>query len=251
MSFFNYHDKQIYYERIGEGKPLLFLHGNTSSSKLFSPMLHLYSDFQILLIDFLGYGQSDRLAEFPTELWKDEARQTVALLDHLQLGRVDLVGTSGGAWAAINAALLRPDLITTVTADSFDGRSLHEGFGDELLAERKAVAATPETAVIYQWYLGDDWESIVKKDTDSLLRLIRSEKGLFFDSLKTLKCPLLLTGTINDGMIRSNIKEEYQAIVDEAPQARFQLFENPGHPAIGTNMEEVAAAIIQFITEYS
>lgn len=251
MSFFNYDGQQIYYEISGEGKPLLFLHGNTSSSKLFSQMLPLYSDFQIILIDFLGYGQSDRLIEFPTELWKFEARQAVALLEHRQLGKVHLVGTSGGAWAAINAALLRPDLFATVTADSFDGRTLHKGFADELVADRSAVAADPEASKFYQWFIGEDWENVVKDDTDSMLRLIKSEKPLFFDSLKTLKCPLLLTGTVNDGLIRSNIEEEYQAIVDEVPEAQFQLFENPGHPAIGTSAEEVAAAIKQFIAKYS
>ena len=104
MSFFSYKGKKIFYETIGEGKPLVFLHGNTSSSKLFKPMLPLYKDFQVILIDFLGYGQSDRLDKFPTELWKDEARQTIALLEHLNISDANLVGTSGGAWVAINAA---------------------------------------------------------------------------------------------------------------------------------------------------
>ena len=72
MSFFSYKGKKIFYETIGEGKPLVFLHGNTSSSKLFTPMLPLYKNFQVILIDFLGYGQSDRLDKFPTELWNVE-----------------------------------------------------------------------------------------------------------------------------------------------------------------------------------
>ena len=78
MSCFDYKGKQIYYEIIGEGKPLMLLHGNTSSSKLFSQLLPLYADFQVILMDFLGYGQSTRLVEFPTELWKFEAKQTSA-----------------------------------------------------------------------------------------------------------------------------------------------------------------------------
>ena len=81
MSFFSYNGKKIFYETQGDGKPLVFLHGNTSSSKLFKPMLPLYKDFQVILIDFLGYGRSDRLKKFPVELWKEEARQTIALLD--------------------------------------------------------------------------------------------------------------------------------------------------------------------------
>ncbi|WP_251867751.1 alpha/beta fold hydrolase [Enterococcus malodoratus] len=249
MSFFNYQGKQLYYDIIGEGEPLFFLHGNTSSSKLFTPMLPLYADFQVILLDFLGYGQSDRLDTFPTELWKAEALQVIALLEHLQLKKVHLIGTSGGAWVALNAALLRPDLFATVTADSFDGRTLHDGFAEELTAERSAAAADPETSQFYHWCIGDDWSDVVKKDTDSMLRLITSGKSLFVDSLESLCCPLLLTGSKNDSALRSNLEEEYQAIIQEVPRAQFKLVETPGHPSIGTNAEKVAETIKQFIAE--
>ncbi|MFR3686721.1 MAG: alpha/beta fold hydrolase, partial [Enterococcus sp.] len=174
MSFFSYKGKNIFYETIGEGKPLVFLHGNTSSSKLFKPMLPLYKDFQVILIDFLGYGQSDRLDKFPTELWKDEARQTIALLEHLNISDANLVGTSGGAWVAINAAFLRPDLIATVTADSFHGRTLPDDFDEELLAERSSTMTDPETSQFYHWCIGEDWKDVVEQDTDSMWRLIIS-----------------------------------------------------------------------------
>lgn len=250
MAYFKYQEKNIYYEILNKGIPLLFLHGNTSSSKLFVPMLPLYNEFQVILLDFLGYGQSERIEIFPTELWKDEALQTIALLEHLQLKKVHLVGTSGGAWVAINAALLRPDLFATVTADSFDGRTLHEGFAESLVAERSAVSEDSEASNFYQWLIGEYWKEVVAKDTDAMLRLIESKKSLFFEPLKTLKCPLLLTGTKKDGMIRSNIAEEYHAIATEVPHARVKLFAKQGHPGIGTNAEETAEEIKQFITEY-
>ena len=102
MSYFYYQSKKIYYTETGSGKPVLFLHGNTASSRMFELLLPLYEDqFHIILIDFLGHGKSDRLEEFPADLWIEEARQTIALLEHLNLGKVDLVGTSGGAWVAI------------------------------------------------------------------------------------------------------------------------------------------------------
>ena len=46
------------------------------------------------------------------------------------------VDGNGGAWAAINAALGRPDLIYAVIADSFDGWTLNDNFSDNLLSER-------------------------------------------------------------------------------------------------------------------
>lgn len=34
MAYFKYQGKSIYYEEYGQGEPLIFLHGNTASSKM-------------------------------------------------------------------------------------------------------------------------------------------------------------------------------------------------------------------------
>ena len=104
---------------ISPGEPLVFLHGNTASSKMFELLMPLYEEnFRCILIDFLGNGQSDRVEHFSSDVWYDEALQIIALTEHLQYGKVGLVGTSGGSWAAINAVLERPDLFYRVVADS-------------------------------------------------------------------------------------------------------------------------------------
>ena len=75
----------------------------------------------MILMDFLGNGQSDRIECFPENLWTTQADQVLALVEHLNLKKVNLLGTSGGAWVAVNTALKRPDLVEHVIADSFDG----------------------------------------------------------------------------------------------------------------------------------
>ena len=97
MSYFTYHGKKIFYREVGEGKPVLFLHGNTASSKMFEFILPLYqTDCRVFLMDFLGNGRSDRVEEFPPALWIEWGRQAAALVRHLDMGKVSLVGTSGG-----------------------------------------------------------------------------------------------------------------------------------------------------------
>lgn len=57
MSYFCYQSKRIYYTEIGNGKPVLLLHGNTASSR---PLLTLYKNkFHVILMDFLGHGKSE------------------------------------------------------------------------------------------------------------------------------------------------------------------------------------------------
>ena len=129
MSYFNYQGQQIYYQEVGAGEPCVFLHGNTASSKMFEYLLPLYTDkFKVILLDFSGNGRSQRVGAFPNDLWQDQGRQIVELCRTLNYGRVNLLGTSGGAYAAINAALAAPELFAKVVADSFYGEVLAGGF---------------------------------------------------------------------------------------------------------------------------
>ena len=80
MAYFDYNGKQVFYTVLGSGSPCLFLHGNTASSKMFEPILPLYTaGMQVILMDFLGNGRSDRIPRFPDELWIDQGRQIAAL----------------------------------------------------------------------------------------------------------------------------------------------------------------------------
>ena len=87
MACFAYQGKSIYYEECGRGTPLIFLHGNTASSKLFLPILALYSGrYRCICPDFLGNGRSDRVKAFSTDLWQDEGLAPLLendLLPHL------------------------------------------------------------------------------------------------------------------------------------------------------------------------
>lgn len=82
MSYFIFDNKHIYYDEIGTGMPLLFLHGNTTSSKMFFDIAEKYKkSFKVVLIDFLGHRKSDRLEEFPVDKRSDLCRK-IDILRH-------------------------------------------------------------------------------------------------------------------------------------------------------------------------
>ena len=249
MSYFYYQRKKIYYTEAGKGEPVLFLHGNTASSKMFELLMPLYEDrFHVILIDFLGHGNSDRLEEFPANLWIEEARQTVALLEHLKLGRVNLVGTSGGAWVAINAALERPELVGKVVADSFDGRTLADDFSENLIQERRSSRTDQMAVEFYRWCQGEDWECIVDMDTTALVKCAEEKLPLFTRPLSSLQAPLLLMGSKGDEMSRADFQEEYCAIAQETG-AEICVFPEGAHPAILSNAEQAAEVIGMFLNQ--
>lgn len=112
MSYLDYEGNRIFYEKTGDGKPLILLHGNTVSSKMFAPIIPLFSEnYSVIIMDFLGCGQSNRVREWPTDLWYEWSKQVAALCDHLNFSKVNLIGCSGGALAAINVALENPERI--------------------------------------------------------------------------------------------------------------------------------------------
>lgn len=248
MSYFQYHNKAIYYQILGSGEPLMFLHGDTASSQMFTLLLPLYqNDFQIILIDFMGCGQSERVEQFPTELWYDQALQTIALIEHLDYQNVHLIGTSGGAWSAMNAVLERPDLFGSVIADSFDGRRLHEHFSEELIQEREFAVNDLMASQFYQWCQGDDWRDVVERNTLSLLQLVKLQKPLFHKALSCFKNPLLLTGSFEDRMLRSDLYIEYQKMINIIGHGEICMFKTGNHPAILSNAEEFAEVVKNFI----
>lgn len=251
MAYFKYQNKSIFYEEYGQGKPLIFLHGNTASSKMSELLMPLYAEsFRCILIDFLGNGQSDRVEKFSPDMWHDEALQTIALTEHLQCGKVSLIGTSGGAWAAVNAALERPDLFYTVIADSFDGRTLNEDFSINLLSERKAAKADIQSRQFYEWCQGVDWEKVVDLDTEALLKCAEEKRPLFHKPLEELKIPILLMGSREDESCRNNLEEEYREMASMLHQSSIHLFPSGGHPAIFSNAEEAAKLIKDFVSKY-
>ena len=249
MPYVPYCGRSLWYQEAGEGPTLIFLHGNTASSRLFEPLLPLYTPhFRCVLLDFLGNGRSDRVASFPTDLWQDQARQVLALIREAGYERPCLLGTSGGAWAAVNAALLAPDAVGAVAADSFDGRTIHPGFARDLAAERDRAKQDPAARGFYEWCQGPGWEAVVDRDTDALLRCAASGQPLICRPLGQMRTPVLLLGSREDPMCRRDLAEEYAAMAAELPCASVRLFPAGGHPAILTRAEEAAEEVRRFLT---
>lgn len=92
--------------------PLLILHGNSQSLAVFYPFLRTFlPDFQVILMDSRGHGRSrlsvhTALHGFSTE---DMADDVIALLNHLHLSSVHLLGFSDGANIGLEIACKYPE----------------------------------------------------------------------------------------------------------------------------------------------
>lgn len=248
MSYFIYQSKKIFYSVVGSGKPVIMLHGDTASSTMFELLLPLYQDnFKVILIDFLGNGKSDRVEQFPADLWVSQAQQVIKLIEHLNYRDVNLIGTSGGAWVAVNTALERPDLIGKVVADSFDGRTLAKDFSTNLITERNFAKSDNFARQFYEWCQGEDWERVVDLNTKALTECAEKKLPLFHKPIESLTVPILFLGSLKDTMCREDLSTEYEQMKQLVSNGKVHIFPTGEHPAIVSNAELSAKIITEFI----
>jgi 3-oxoadipate enol-lactonase len=106
---------EFYYERRGEGEPMLLIQGMSATHLAWGrPFLsELESSFDCTIFDNRGMGRSGR-AELPFDV-ADMAGDTAALLDALGIESAHVVGISMGGAIAQELALAHPDRIRTLT----------------------------------------------------------------------------------------------------------------------------------------
>lgn len=71
---------------------------------------------------------------------------------------------------------------------------------------------------------------------------------MFHKSLKDLRVPVLLVGSKEDEMCRSDLEDEYKQMSTVIPDAKVYIFNQGGHPAILTNAEEFSQLIQRFLS---
>jgi valacyclovir hydrolase len=190
---------RLFYREVGHGPTLLILPGNTASSAHhLGEVEHFGRRFHAVSLDFWGTGQSDRLAEWPTDWYVQAAHDVAALIAHLGPESASVVGTSGGAIVALLLAILHPSRVRAVIADSCTDLLYLDMMRDQAVQRARQ---TPEQIAFWQWAQGDDWVQVVEADTHMLLRLAEHGGDWSLGRLGEIACPVLLTGSLGDDLI--------------------------------------------------
>lgn len=99
-----------------DGRPVIFVHGNVSSSVFFFPvMAGLPHHVRPIAIDLRGFGGTDTRPVHATRGLSDFADDVWATIDALGLPEVDLVGWSMGGGVVMQMILDRPAAVRTAT----------------------------------------------------------------------------------------------------------------------------------------
>ena len=110
MAFFETDGVKLYFETYGKGEPLLIVAGGGADSRYYSSLSAiLENDFQVIIMDPRGSGQSERGSqEYSFDLLVSDL---IKLLDHLHLDKVSILGHSMGGMTAQYFACQYPERI--------------------------------------------------------------------------------------------------------------------------------------------
>jgi 3-oxoadipate enol-lactonase len=106
MSSFKFKGKNVFYQLDGNiNKPkLLILNGIMMSTKSWEPFMESWLErFQVLRVDFLDQGQSDKMTENYEQDIQTEL--LISLLDEIKINKVNVVGISYGGAVALAFAI--------------------------------------------------------------------------------------------------------------------------------------------------
>lgn len=119
---------RIFYQDDGDGVPLLALSGLSRNSTDFDYAAPHLADTRLIRMDYRGRGRSDWTGA-ATYTIPIEAGDALALVDHLELEKVAILGTSRGGLIAMTLALMAHDRLAGVCLVDIGPELAPDGMG--------------------------------------------------------------------------------------------------------------------------
>lgn len=244
MPYFSHNGHRLFYREEGRGALLVILHGNTASSACHAGELEYFGKrVHCAAPDFLGTGQSERVAELPKDWWKEGAGAAAALVEHLASGPALVMGPSGGGVAALLMAIHYPDKVRAVVADSCVERWTPQEV--ERIVEERARLSVGQIA-FWKNAHGDDWDKVVSADTEMIRKWLPTGFDFFDGRLGEIACPVLLTDSLGDELL-PRVGPQVSSMLAQIPDARAYLVMDGKHPMMWSRAEEFRRASDAFL----
>jgi pimeloyl-ACP methyl ester carboxylesterase len=233
-------DTRLYYEIYGSGDPVLLLHGGVYGyiNEFASFIEELSKTNQVICLATRGHVKSDVGHEPYT--YDQRAADAKKLLDHLQIGRVAVIGFSDGGYSAYRMAANYPatvnKLVVIGAGDRPQGTSEGVTYSAAELMKtsssyfKKRVAAMREPA---------RWDESLQ-----MLNKLYSEAVVSSETFIKIKCPVLLVaGDRDDFSPPASVLKAHQSLTD----SRLAVIPGCGHVVFGCNWPAVWDCINPFL----
>ncbi|HKS84979.1 MAG TPA: alpha/beta hydrolase [Pseudolabrys sp.] len=106
---------KLYFEEVGQGLPILFVHEFAGDHRSWEPQLREFGKrYRCVTYAARGYKPSDVPPDPNAYSYLHVMRDAVAVLDHLKIDKVHIVGLSMGGYTALQVALHHPGRVRSL-----------------------------------------------------------------------------------------------------------------------------------------
>lgn len=264
---------KIFYQDLGEGKPVVLIHGWPLSHESWEYQLNELPNYgmRVIAYDRRGFGQSDK--PYGPYDYSTLAADLKALLDELDLKEVTLVGFSMGGGEVIRYLTLygteriaKIALISSIipfmlkTDDNPDGvpQEQFDEFEEQLRDDRPKFLTT-----FGKQFYGDsllsptvssemlDWtQSLALKGSGKATIETMKAFGTtdFRDELSSIKIPVLIVHGGSDKTVP--IEAAGNQAAKMLPQAEYLVYDGAPHGLNITEKDRLTADLVNFINKY-
>ena len=257
MPRFEHDGCNLYYETVGQGSPVLLIHGLGSSGQDWEYQIPaLSAHYQVIVVDVRGHGRSDK----PRERYSIPgfSADIVALLDHLQLDQVQVVGLSMGGMIGFQLAVDHPQRLESLTIVNSGPEVKAKGVGDlRQLVTRWLLARVFSMKAIGKALGKNLFPKPEQADLRQkiALRWAQNEKHAYLASfnaivgwsvqeqLSHIRCPTLIV-TADHDYTPVALKRAYAALI---PNAQVVVIENSRHATPLDQPERFNRVLLAFL----
>ena len=106
---------RLYYEEVGQGTPILFVHEFASDFRGWEPQMREFGKrYRCITYSARGYIPSDVPHDKEAYSYKHVMRDAVAVLDHLKIDGAHFIGLSMGGYTSLQVALNHPGRVRSM-----------------------------------------------------------------------------------------------------------------------------------------
>lgn len=238
----------LVFDRRGTGAPLLLVHGFPLDHTTWERLLpHLEDDFDVILPDLRGFGQSD--APEGAYTVEQMAADLAALMDSLKIQKTYLAGHSMGGYIVLAFARAYPERVlglgmvgTQAGPDTAEGKAKRYATAEQVsiqgisavLGMAEKLSANPVDAPFFR-------ELIQRQRPAGIIGALKAmaERSDSRPLFSTFHFPVVLVHGLADALIPPERSREMKALL---PQAELMEFPGVGHsPALEAPVETANA----------
>lgn len=206
----------MYYEKCGEGRPLVMVHCNSMDHKIFKPAIKILSQhFTVYAVDSRDHGKSTKVK---TIHYADMVQDMYEFITSLQIEKPIFYGFSDGGIVGLMLAAEYPDLLSQLIVS---GASVN--------------VDSNKSWVQFFFKLGAFFYP-----TDKMKLMLR-EPNITDEQFKAIKVPVCVTCGSHD-LIKQSHSEHIAATV---PDGKLDVFKGKGHTGYILYKKDIAKYILE------